>query len=52
MIFHDFDPTWPGVEAAIAEVGLSGTVTSGMFLWRAYEPSRVAQSMPTRLSAS
>jgi hypothetical protein len=35
VVFHDFHETWPGVEGAIEELGLSGTVVASMFIWRA-----------------
>jgi hypothetical protein len=37
VVFHDFDPTWPGVQSAVEALGLRGTVTAGMFVWRAVD---------------
>jgi predicted O-methyltransferase YrrM len=35
VVFHDFHSSWPGVRGAIDELGLSGSVTTSMFVWRA-----------------
>jgi hypothetical protein len=37
VVFHDFDATWSEVKDAIDELGLTGTVTLGMFVWRSRE---------------
>ena len=35
VVFHDYtNPTFPGVARAVADLGLSGEVRSGMFVWR------------------
>ena len=35
MAFHDYDhPDWPGVRQAVEELGLTGEVAGGLFVWR------------------
>jgi hypothetical protein len=43
VIFHDFTPEWPGVQQAIADLGLAGDAVDGMHLWR---PSMAAEPAP------
>jgi hypothetical protein len=36
VVFHDYtNPAFPGVARAVADLGLTGEVRSGMFVWRA-----------------
>ena len=38
VVFHDYDhPAYPGVREAILELGLSGRVSNGLFVWHATE---------------
>ena len=35
VVFHDYgNPQYPGVERAIAHLGLDGSATGGVFVWR------------------
>jgi hypothetical protein len=35
IAFHDFDhPDYPGVREAVEELGLTGEVRGGVFVWR------------------
>jgi hypothetical protein len=35
VVFHDYGhPRFPGVQEAVAELGLEGDVRGGMFVWR------------------
>jgi predicted O-methyltransferase YrrM len=36
VVFHDYgNPQYPGVQQAVAQLGLEGDVTGGVFVWRA-----------------
>jgi predicted O-methyltransferase YrrM len=36
VVFHDYgNPQYPGVEQAVEQLGLDGTATGGVFVWRA-----------------
>jgi predicted O-methyltransferase YrrM len=35
VVFHDYDPSWPGVVSAVDELGLRGRIRASSFIWRA-----------------